>query len=111
MAIAKLDKNQWHTYFDVMTKELTGKQAEIEVASLDLGDQVESDWLPLLGITYDPKSDVAEIVLEGLDHLIHKPKEIYVDGDAFNLNSLDVVDNDGMHQIVRLRDPLRLPAP
>jgi len=52
---------------------------EIEVASLDLGDQVQAKWLPLIGITYDPKDDVVEVALEGLDHMIHRPREMYMD--------------------------------
>lgn len=111
MATAKLDRNQWQAYFDRMSKEMIGKRAEIEIASLDIGDQIEAEWLPLLGITYDPKSDIAEIVLEGLDHMIYKPKEIYVDATGFELSSVDVIDAEDRHCIVRLRDPLRLPAP
>jgi len=111
MATARLDKNQWQAYFDMMSKEMKNKRAEIEVASLDIGDQIEAEWLPLFGITYDPKSDVAEIVLEGLDHMIPKPKDIYVDATGFDLSSVDVIDAEGRHCIVRLRDPLRLPAP
>lgn len=111
MATAKLDKKQWQAYFDMMSKGLTAKRAEIEIASLDVGDQIEAEWLPLFGITYDPKSDIAEIVLEGLDHLIHKPKDIYVDATGLDLSSVDVIDADGRHHIVRLRDPLHLPAP
>ena len=53
------------------------KAAEIEVASLSLGDQVEAEWLPLHGITYDPNDDLVEVALEGLDHMIRKPREIY----------------------------------
>jgi hypothetical protein len=45
------------------------------VASLDLGDQTQAEWLPLLGITYDPRDDVVDIALDGLDHMIRKPRE------------------------------------
>src|ERR1700716_2179183 len=38
----------------LVSKVLPAKQAEIEVASLKLGDQVEAEWLPLLGLAYDP---------------------------------------------------------
>lgn len=48
-----------------------GKQAEIEVALLDIGDQIEAEWVPLLGITYDPKDDPVVVLLDGLDHLNH----------------------------------------
>jgi hypothetical protein len=52
MTARKLDKSQWRTFFDRLSKTLEGKQAEIEVASLSLGDQVEAEWLPLHGITW-----------------------------------------------------------
>ncbi len=49
MATRKLDKEQWKTFFDRVSKMLEVKQAEIEVASLSLGDQVQAEWLPLHG--------------------------------------------------------------
>jgi len=107
----KLEKSQWRTYFDRMSKALAGKRAEIEVASLKLGDEIEAEWLPLIGITYDPKDDILEIALEGIDHLINKPREVWVEENGLELSSLEVIDADGARQIVVLRDPLMLPAP
>jgi hypothetical protein len=111
MATRKLDRAQWRGYFDRMSKGLVGKRAEIEIASLALGAQVEAEWLPLLGIAYDPKDDVFEIALDGLDHLIAKPQAVYVDERDGGLAALEVVDADGVSQIVQLREPLMLPAP
>ena len=110
MTTRKLDKKQWRTFFDRVTKMLEGKRAEIEVVSLRLGDQVEAEWLPLLGIAYDPNDDIVEIALEGLDHLIPNPREIYVEEGLETVEALEVVDADDVRQIVRLRDPLMLPA-
>ena len=107
----KLEKSQWRAYFDQMSKALIGKRAEIEVASLKLGDQIAAEWLPLRGISYDPKNDVIAIDLEGVEHLIHKPGEVWVEERGLELSSLEVVDADGVRQIVVLRDPLMLPAP
>jgi hypothetical protein len=107
----KLDKPLWRPYFDSVSKALTGKRAEIEVASLKLGDQVEAEWLPLLGIAYDPKDDLIEVALEGLDHLIRKPREVWIEGKGLDLSAIEVVDDDGVRQIITLRDPLMLPAP
>ena len=78
--------------------------AEIEVASLDLGDQIQAEWLPLIGITYDPNDDVVEVALDGLDHMIHRPREIYMDNEVGRLTSLEIVDADGVRQIVKLKD-------
>jgi hypothetical protein len=111
MALRKLEKAEWRVYCDRVYKTLVGKRAEVEVASLDLGIQVAAEWLPLLGIAYDPKDDVFEIALEGLDHLIQNPREFYVDEGPLGLSSLEVIDSSGARQIVTLRDPLMLPPP
>jgi len=111
MTTRKLDKTQWRTFFDRLSTTLEGKQAEIEIASLRLGDQVEADWLPLLGIAYDPNDDIVEVALAGLDHLIPKPRELYAEEGPGGLTALEIVDADDVKQIVKLRDPLRLPAP
>ena len=107
----KLEKPQWSVYFDLISKALIGKRAEIEVASLKLGHQIEVEWLPIYGISYDPKDDVIALALEGHDHLIHKPREIYIEGEGLELSSLEVIDADDVRHIVVLRDPLMLPAP
>lgn len=111
MATRKLEKAEWHPFFDRVSKALIGKRAEIEIASLSLGDQIEAEWLPLIGIAYDPKDDVLEIALEGLDHLIPHPREIYINDAGVLVSNLEVIDQDGTSQIVQLRDPLMLPAP
>jgi hypothetical protein len=111
MATRKRDKKEWRSFFDRFSTRLEGKQAEIEVVSLQLGDQVEADWLPLLGIAYDPNDDIVEIALEGLDHLIPKPRELYVEEGAGGLAALEIVDSEGVKQIIKLRSPLMLPAP
>jgi Family of unknown function (DUF5335) len=111
MATRKIEKEQWKVFFDRVTRTLVGQRAEVEVDSLDLGSQIEAEWLPVLGIVYDPKDDVVEIALEGVDHLVYRPREIYVDEDTIGLKSLMIVDSDGVRQIVKLRDPLMLPAP
>jgi len=110
MATVKLDKAAWQKTFDQMSKsELVGKQVEIEVTGLAIGHQIEQEWIQLLGITYDPKSDLIEILVEGLDHLIPKPREIWVEHGAAGLASMEVVGADDVCQIIRLREPLMLP--
>ena len=109
MATVQLDKSEWQPYFDRISKALAGEQAEIEVSSLALGNQVEADWLPLHGITYDPKSDLVEVLVEGLDHLIHHPQSVFVDHNGGGLRSMEVIEEDDTRQIVRLRGPLMLP--
>jgi len=104
-----IPKTEWRSFFDRVSKVLLGKRAEIEVATLDLGDQVVADWLPMLGITYDSKDDLLDVALDRMSHLIRRPREIVVEEDDTGLKSVAVVDADGARQIVNLKDPLSLP--
>jgi hypothetical protein len=111
MAVQKIDKPEWRAFFDWFSRGLLGARVELEVASLDLGDQIEAEWLPLLGITYDDKDDLLEIALEGVDHLIHGPREVWADLNVGELMSFEVIDDRGVSQIIKLRQPLMLPSP
>jgi hypothetical protein len=107
--VRKLEKQQWKAFLDQLSKALTGKRVEIEIGSLALGEQIEAEWLPLIGLAYDPKSDQIEIALENLDHLISRPRELYFEEDGGQLSSLAIIDSDGAKQIVRFKDALLLP--
>lgn len=108
MATTQLHKAEWQSYFDRLSRALPGKQAEIEVESLQFGSQIEAEWLPLQGITYDPKSDVVELLFEGLDHLIQRPQNVFIDYGSTGLQSIAVIDGDNNTQVIKLRDPLML---
>ena len=111
MAVRKIDKPEWQAFFDWLSQGLLGARAEIEVASLDLGDQIEAEWLPLLGITYDDKDNLLEIALDGVDHLIHGPQEVWADLNVGEMISIEVIDDRDVSQIIKLRQPLMLPSP
>lgn len=108
----QIDRARWAPFLDSITNSLIGKQAEIEVVSLDLGDQIEAEWTPLIGLTYDHKDDLIEIALEDLDHLIRSPRELFIDYAAGEVvAAIEIVDGDGNRQIVKFKDGLALPAP
>jgi hypothetical protein len=111
MAIRQLQKNEWKSYCDRVSKGLEGRRAQIEVAALPLGDQIAAKWVPIFGVTYDPNDDIIEVALEGLDHIIHKPRSLAADEGAAGLASLEITDGEGRKQIVKLMEPLMLPPP
>src|SRR5580765_5556460 len=80
-----LPKTEWRPFFDRMSKALLGEWAEIEVASLELGDQIVAEWIPMFGITYDSQDDLLDVALDRSDHLIRHPKEIVVEEDPNGL--------------------------
>jgi hypothetical protein len=105
----QLPKNEWRSFFDLMSKALLGQRAEIEVASLDLGDQIVAEWVPLIGITYDSKDDLLDVALDRAGRLIRRPKEIDVEESAEGLKIVAILDADGTRHVVRMKTPLMLP--
>jgi hypothetical protein len=65
--------------------------------------------VPILGVDYDPKDDLFEVAVEGLDHLIYS-RESSAEESASTLNLLAIVDGEGARHLVRFRDPLMLPS-
>ncbi len=110
MVLTQLAKSQWQDYFDRVSKALGAKLVEVEVTGLGLGDQVQVEWLPLIGLSYDPKDDILAVAVEGIEHNIQHPKQIHVEQDVESLYSIEAVDAEGEHHILLLKDPLRLPA-
>jgi hypothetical protein len=111
MTIRRLERSDWGGFCIRASRGLLGKQVEIEVASLQIGLQLEARRLPLLGMAYDPKGDVLELLIGELDHLIRAPRELYVDKELLGIVSFQIIDAEGVRQIATLRDPLMLPGP
>jgi hypothetical protein len=105
-----LNKAEMRELFDCLTRQLANEGAEVEVESLRLPQRIDAQWLPLLGLSYDPICDVIAIVLAGIDITIARPREIYLDGAHNEWTALDIVDAEGVQHIVQLKDPLVLPS-
>lgn len=78
MASRTIPQAEWRAFFDGMADAFVGKGAEIESVSLDLGDQIVTEWVALPGVTYDTRDDLLDVALSGLNHLIRRPRDIYV---------------------------------
>ncbi len=79
MASRKLDKSEWRAFCDHLSKALLGSDSEAVNASLSVGEEVAAEWVVLLGVAYDPRSDSFDIALGGLEHRVRKPETLYVD--------------------------------
>jgi hypothetical protein len=105
--IRTLPHEEWGPYFDRFskTKDDAGRvdYTEIRVLSPDLGSQRETSWVPLQGVTYDAKSDLLEIIVPGLDHLVAHPVEIHVDEAQNILERFEVIRDDGTREIIEIR--------
>ena len=107
MNLAKLD---WREFFDRFSQAVSGEPAEVEVASLDLGDQIVAEWIPLQGITYDTADDLLDVSFDRLTHLIRHPRDIIVEEGPGGVSSVAIALRDGSRQVIRLKQPLMLPA-
>jgi hypothetical protein len=104
MAVLKPAKADWRPFFDRISRSLTGRRAEIAIVTPMDGEQIEAEWVPLLGISYDPKNDVIDIILDGLDHRIAQPQSVISEERGRELYSLEIVDRDGVSQSVLVRE-------
>jgi hypothetical protein len=109
MTTKRVPPAEWKGVFEKFTREYLRddlpETVTIEVVSPELGDQVAARDARLLGLTYDPKSMALEIALDGADHLVFRPAEIWVienETDGF-IESIDLVRADGTKEIVYLR--------
>ena len=116
MSVTKqIDRSHWKEYFDRFSKRyLRDNQPEavtIDFLSAELGDQKSAEGAQLLGITYDPKAESLEVLLENVDHLVFRPEEIWAEEepDGF-LSSLEIVRADDEKEILTVRRA-GLPAP
>ena len=102
-----LDRDKWAEELAYLWKRLDGKQVEVEVEALKLGDQIEADHVPLKGLSYDPKDDVVQVWVGDIDHLIHKPRQIaLVHDDANRLVAIDITDADGEQHLITPQEPV-----
>jgi hypothetical protein len=109
MGIQRIDRSTWANVCTAISANLSGKRAQIEVVSAADGLLTEALKQPVLGIIYDPANDALRILLEGIDHFVFQPKEVYLDFSLGGDISLAILDSANAWQIVLLRDPLMLP--
>ena len=101
--------DEWGRYFDGFTRQhLRGEApgiATIQAVSGNLGDQVVASNARLLGITFDPHDKTLDISLEGANHVVFQPAEIWVlEGDHDDvLATFEVVQRDGSKEILQVQ--------
>lgn len=103
MTTKSIAKDDWKHFLDNYSKSIQSTLVELDVESLELGDQIEADWVHLKGISYDPKDDMLYIFTEALRHFIAKPQNIWVIEADEGLSAIQIEDWEGTKHIVNLR--------
>jgi hypothetical protein len=109
--MATVDRSQWEATAELLSRAIHGQQAQLEIAGAGVGRQIAVEGAPLRGLAYDPKDDLFEIQLEGIDHLVSHPQMFAVRERGGTADSFAVVDGEGVEHIVQLREPILLPPP
>jgi hypothetical protein len=108
MATCQIPREKLEKYFDTFSRHFlrdeTTDVVDVEFLSPDLGDQPVSTDAHLVGITYDPKSNALDVVLESGDHRVFSPREVWVDEepDGF-VRAIEAVRADGTKEVIRVK--------
>jgi hypothetical protein len=105
----ELEVSEWKGYFDTISQFVSDMEIEVAVIGPELGDQVEAEWQPFAGISYDPRSQRLDIMMEldggAGDHAVIKPKAIYLVDEMDSMPALiEVIDADDNHFLLKFRD-------
>ena len=108
LTTTKIPHERLQNYFDTFTKHFllheSTNAADVEVLTPELGDQFEAEGARLMGISYDPHTRSIDIELEGGEHRVYNPSEVWVveEGDG-HLKSIEMVQPGGTRELVRIR--------
>lgn len=105
MTTTRIEEGEWLRYFDRAKATLCGRMVSVQLVAEDVGAQYVAERLGLVGITYDPKDRLLDVALEGLDHLIERPREIYVDEAPDGAIAIEAIDAEGRKHIIRIGIP------
>jgi hypothetical protein len=110
MPFRKPKKSEWRAYCDRLSKNLANIRSEPVTASLVVNHHGVAEWVPLFGITYEPKKDLFEIMLQDLEHWIHRPETLYVDEGPKGVAALEIIDAAGVRHSLTISHPIKLPS-
>jgi hypothetical protein len=104
----RIATDRMEEYFDGFSKRFLGNDstttADVELLGKDIGDQVESEGVRLIGISYEPRTRDLEVELESGDLRSYKPKEVWaIEEDDGFIRAIEIVRDDDTKEIVRVR--------
>lgn len=103
----RISPDHMQEYFDGFSKRFLGNKstaaADVEVLGKDIGDQIESEGVRLIGISYEPGTRDLEVELESGGLRAYKPKEVWtIEEDDGFIRAIEIVRDDDTKEIVRV---------
>jgi hypothetical protein len=105
-----ITRNEWRSFFNSISKFSEERQVDLAVAGLDIGYQIEAEWLPFDGISYESNTDTIFVHTPRLDHAILRPTEVFAVMENNIVVSIEIKDEERT-QILEFRPPIRLSEP
>ena len=108
MQTRDIPREQWIKFFDDFSRRHEGWIVTLEVLGSDIGDQEETNNLPLVGISADVKAreNRIEIIVGGrpdadVTRFIERPKHIWVKEPGFpGDEAMEIESEDGIKTIL-----------
>ena len=99
----KIPKEQWQAFCDELSHRLKHEDLKLEIAGLEVGDQIQEERGPIMGLTYEARRDEMFVLSPSLEHQIVAPVEVLLEEDGDLLRSVTVQDRAGVLHTIRLR--------
>jgi len=114
MTNRELQKSEWIPYFKLISTSVEDQSIDLEVAGLEIGDQIEAEWISFDGISYDSKADCIFIHTPVVDHTIVHPQKVMIaeEGDAIvtiNIKDEETTQMVHFHRPIKVTEKLKHP--
>lgn len=105
----EISKQEWKQFFERLSKTRLKWQTKVEVLQDDIGAQVLSEGLPLVGFMFEEKADgqnAIEIMLgeesgAHQTHTIFSPQKVFFEEDENNQSSIvEIEDESGAKTLI-----------
>lgn len=107
MVARKLYHQHWRAYFDWITRNVAALAVQVDLAGSDGDPQARGERL--LGVSYDPETELVTIRTAEHDHHLPKPQMIYVFESSDSLVRMELLLADGSRHHLELNRPLAMP--
>ena len=116
-----IKQEQWKTFLEDFSRRNHSRSTRLEVIGNEIGAQEEEDFLPLVGVSFEPKgSDAGSvmIILGGesvkdprhVEHLVEQVERIApITGGAGLEDGLGLEDREGTKTLLMFEELLELP--
>lgn len=104
-----LERQDWQTVLDLISKVESTHKVTIEVDREDIGSQKEVENAELQGLSYDHKGGSIAIRAGAVEHMIVKPERIDAAHAGADLIAIEVSERDKTRHLITFAPPLHLP--